>query len=76
MTHIYLCFDIQNKYIQKLGSIKLVFDKHAHFEIWENPDLAKQRAIDAFTSQFPQHENDELRAFFTGEIIPVNNIQP
>lgn len=76
MTHFYLFFEIQNKYIQKIGSIQLVFDTQMHFDIYKNPDLAAQRAIDAFKQRYPEYENDKLRAFFTGDIIPVNTTQP
>lgn len=68
--HIYLIFDIQNRFVQKVGKVQILIHKETEIEKWKNPDLVSQQAIDFFKSENPKYKDEMLNAFYTGDLIP------
>ena len=68
--HIYLMFDIHYRFIQHIGTVKILIQKERDIEKWKNPDLVKQEAIDFYKSETPQYKEQKLMAFYTGDFIP------
>ena len=68
--HVYLIFDIQNRFIQRLGKVQILIHKETEIEKWKNPNLVSQQAIDFFKSENPKYKDEMLNAFYTGDLIP------
>ena len=63
-------FDIQNRFIPKVGEVQILIHKENDIEKWKAPDLVRQEAIDYFKEQNPKFADETLNAFYTGDLIP------
>ena len=63
-------FDIQNRFIQKVGEVQILIHKENDIPKWKTPDLVKQEVIDYFKEQNPKYKDEMLNAFYTGDLIP------
>ena len=70
-SHIYLMFDIQNKFGQIVGQVQISIHIEKDLEKWKTPDLVKQEAVDYFKTQNIQYNDETLCAFYTGDLIPT-----
>ncbi len=68
--HIYLIFDIQNRFIQRVGEVQILIHKETEIEKWKNPKLVEQDAIDYFKQKNQKYKDEKLNAFYTGDLIP------
>jgi hypothetical protein len=68
--NVYLIFDIQNRFIQRVGKVQILIHKETEIEKWKNPDLVSQQAMDFFKSENPKYKDEMLNAFYTGDLIP------
>jgi hypothetical protein len=69
--HIYLMFDIQNRFIQKVGEVQIRIHKESEIDKWKNPELVKQEAIDYFKQENQEYKEEILNAFYTGDLMPT-----
>ena len=68
--HIYLVFDIQNRFLQRIGKVQILIHKEKDIEKWKNTELVKQEAIDFYKSENPKYKEEKLFAFYAGDFIP------
>ena len=62
-------FDIQNRFVQKVGEVQILIHKEKDIEKWKSPDSVKQEAINYFKEQNPKYKGEFLNAFYTGDFI-------